>query len=644
MFRLDTVRAASAAVGSFVMGCVAVCLGSLAAVPAAALAQVAAQAPQAAQPPRELTQLLPSFVTSCPKFPPAVDSQRQSVYVPVADGVKLAVDIYVPKGAAPGTKFPVLYTATRYWRAPKDAALTPVQQEWLARGFVVANADVRGTGASFGQWYIPYSAQEVHDIGFLAGWLARQPWSDGNVVMTGNSYTGTTSLVGAAYADGAIKAVAPKFSDFDFYADLLFPGGVAAEQLSLDWGHLVHRLDQGQMNAGVRPVDGADGQSLLDAAVHGHNPGGFDQVPYLVTYADDPIEAYHGMSMIDASAYTFRKPLEQSRVPIFGWGSWLDSGIAQGLLNRFMTFSNPQLTIIGPWTHGARDDVNVFAPTEELEPSRTEQERMVACYLGHYIQPPQAAERSGAAQTGRAQHTLVYFTMGENRWRSTDTWPIPGTQLQRYYLGDGHSLATGKPADGGEDSYKVDFEASTGPANRWATQAGGPRIDYADRAAADQRLLTYTSGPLAGDIEITGQPVITLVVRSNHTDGNFFAYLEDVAPDGHVTYLTEGQLRALHRKLSSGPAPYKTTYPYRSFVKADGEPLVPGQQATLTFQLQATSVLLSRGHRIRVALGGADKGNFIRRPSPEEGDVTIQVARGGAHVSFIELPVVPRRP
>src|ERR1700722_20320844 len=114
MFRLETVRAASAAVGSFVMGCVAVCLGSLAALPAAALAQVAAQAPQAAQPPRELTRLLPTYLIHCPKSPPAVDSQRQSVYVPVADGVKLAMDIYVPKGAA-GARFPVLYTATRYW-------------------------------------------------------------------------------------------------------------------------------------------------------------------------------------------------------------------------------------------------------------------------------------------------------------------------------------------------------------------------------------------------------------------------------------------------------------------------------------------------------------------------------------------------
>ena len=91
-------------------------------------------------------------------------------------------------------------------------------------------------------------------------------------------------------------------------------------------------------------------------------------------------------------------------------------------------------------------------------------------------------------------------------------------------------------------------------------------------------------------MEMTGQPVITLRVTSTATDGGFFAYLEDVAPGGKTTYITEGELRALHRKLSSAAAPYKTTYPYRSFSKNDAEPLVPGQAATLTFQLQATSL------------------------------------------------------
>ncbi len=150
-------------------------------------------------------------------------------------------------------------------------------------------------------------------------------------------------------------------------------------------------------------------------------------------------------------------------------------------------------------------------------------------------------------------------------------------------------------------------------------------------------MLTYTSPPLDRDLEVTGHAVVTLSVTSTATDGNFFVYLEDVAPEGTSTYVTEGMLRALHRKLSTAKPAYRTLYPFRSYQRRDGQPLVPGRPATLTFQLIPTSVLFKAGHRIRIAVAGADKETFQRLPS--SGDVTIGVQRGA---SFIDLPVVPR--
>jgi uncharacterized protein len=40
---------------------------------------------------------------------------------------------------------------------------------------------------------------------------------------------------------------------------------------------------------------------------------------------------------------------------------------------------------------------------------------------------------------------------------------------------------------------------------------------------------------------------VTLYIASTAEDVAFHIYLEDVAPGGHVTYLTEGVLRAIHR-------------------------------------------------------------------------------------------------
>jgi hypothetical protein len=52
-------------------------------------------------------------------------------------------------------------------------------------------------------------------------------------------------------------------------------------------------------------------------------------------------------------------------------------------------------------------------------------------------------------------------------------------------------------------------------------------------------------------VEITGHPVVTLYVTSTAKDGAFYVYLEDVDENGKVTYVTEGQLRPLHRKVSN---------------------------------------------------------------------------------------------
>jgi len=68
--------------------------------------------------------------------------------------------------------------------------------------------------------------------------------------------------------------------------------------------------------------------------------------------------------------------------------------------------------------------------------------------------------------------------------------------------------------------------------------------------------------------------------------------------------------------------------------------LVPGEMAELTFELQPISVLIKKGHKIRVAIAGADKDNFNRIPA--QGTPTITVARNKKYSSFITLPVSER--
>lgn len=577
----------------------------------------------------------PEPLGSCPA--PAAGTvaevDRRSVYVPMEDGTRLAVDVFLPHGLASTTRLPAVLVSTRYWRAGEGQPAGGNERFWLSRGYALVSADLRGTGASYGQWFYPWSPREVKDIGGLVAWITTQGWSDGQVGSIGTSYTGNTAQYVAASGNPAVKAVIPRFMDFDVYADLTYPGGVVNEMLIRDWGKMVYAMDMNKVEgaaAGVRRVDGDSNGALLAGAVQDHqaNPPLYQSMAG-IAYRDDVVPAFGGATNDLAGTYRYRAAIEKGGVPIFGWASWLDAGTSQGLVNRFMNWSNPQLVVIGPWSHGGGFHASPFLPADTpTVPDRARQNEQAACFFDQFMK----AKANGIPAGKR----MIYYTLAEDKWKATSTWPIAGTRMSRFFFQADHQLAARRPARG-QDVYQVDFDATTGTHNRWDTQLSGNDVIYEERSAQDARLLTYTSAPLKSDLEVTGQAIVNLDVISTATDGNFIVYLEDISPEGKSTYVTEGLLRALHRKLSTEPAPYRTTYPYRSFKKKDGAPLVPGRSATLTFQTIPTSVLFRAGHRIRLAVAGADKDTFLRVPA--EGAVTIRVGRGN---SSIDLPVVPR--
>jgi hypothetical protein len=116
-----------------------------------------------------------------------------------------------------------------------------------------------------------------------------------------------------------------------------------------------------------------------------------------------------------------------------------------------------------------------------------------------------------------------------------------------------------------------------------------------------------------------------------------FVYLEDVDPRGRIAYVTEGQLRMLHRRLSADPPAYRQAVPYRTFMRADAQPLAPGDIAELTFDLLPTSYVFDVGHRVRISIAGADASHFAVLPG---GPSTLLMHRTRLHSSHIDLPVI----
>jgi putative CocE/NonD family hydrolase len=492
----------------------------------------------------------------------------------------------------------------------------------------------------------PWEVVTVRDASEILDWIVAQDWSNGRVAGIGVSYLGTTAELLLATGHPALKAVIPQFNHPDSYQDIAMPGGLYNQRFIRAWSELNEQLDQNRIAGsfgrigrltmqGVRPAGGASGLADLREAVkmHAGNASVAD-LDFLSPFRDEP-HPQKGYSMDDQVVMRFREQILASRVPVYGWASWMDAGTGRAALRRFLTYSGPQQVTIGAWNHaGANQSSPYQVGRAALSPPTAAQQVEILRFLDCWLKDTSSA---GGGQPVR------YYTMGAEEWQSSPTWPPPGTRKLRWYFAPAGRLETERPEEAGQDTYQVDWRASSGRYNRWweLGVAEGQPVQYPDRAAQKACLLGYESAPLEQDMEITGTPVVSLHVSSSTPDCAFIVYLEDVFPDGRIVYLTEGELRAIHRRTAPAEdSPYRLLEPYHTFRKADALPLVPGEAAEITFGMLPLSALVRKGHRLRVALAGHDEGTFPRIPA--QGTPVWTVLLGGIRASGIDLPVRAR--
>ncbi|MBI9045659.1 MAG: CocE/NonD family hydrolase [Anaerolineaceae bacterium] len=572
---------------------------------------------------------------------PFPDINNFSIYIPMKDGIRLAADIFLPKELNK-KKLPTLLNRTRYWRAAavKDAPKEPKVdiKTFIQAGYAIVMLDVRGTGASFGTLLHEWQPQDIEDAYEVVDWIISQSWSDGRIGAYGISYPGTTAELLAATNHPAIKAIWATYHEFDGYTDIALPGGIPSKFINT-WGMYTNSLDHNQLVSedpnilGVKPVDEDIDGSLLQAAVTEHEKNNSaDTILKNVVFKDDLMNAAN-VSTESMLVFAHRDQIESSGIPLDIWGSWMDANTPDSVIRRFMTFSNPQRGVINCWSHGGTSFCDPFFPPGS--PHDINMEGQFAEILRFFD------KNLHGEDLNIPDKILYYYTLGEGKWKSTPTWPPENSKIQRWYLNSAQRLTPDKPSrESGEEHYKVNFDTTTGKQNRWWTELGGGPIIYADRAEADQLLLTYDSSPMEHDMEITGYPIVSLQVTSTESDGAFFVYLEDIAEDGTVTYLTEGLLRAIHRKVSQSEPPYSVFGPYHSYKRDDYLPLVPGEVANLSFALIPISALVRKDHRIRVAIACADQDTFHRIPSEGEPEISIHLNKH--YASWIDLPIIKR--
>ncbi|MGA2531697.1 MAG: CocE/NonD family hydrolase [Candidatus Aminicenantales bacterium] len=572
---------------------------------------------------------------------PVYDSWvRTSRYLTMRDGVRLAADIIrlALKGKVEEKPLPAIFIHTRYRRAAvsrqgkvQSEADQPLGQLLLKHGYAVVSVDVRGSGASFGVWQGLFSPDETRGAYEIIEWVAAQPWCDGKIGMSGASYLGTTQLMAATTRPPHLKALLPAVPLFDVYA-VGNHNGVFFEDLVKTWSDLTMMLDT---TVPAAPVDADRDGSTLKQALKEH-AGNRPTIEIFepLRFRDSRDLVTGALPMLDWHPAGHVREITDAKIPMYLWGGWFDSFTRDAFL-MWKNFDVPRKLTVGAWSHSPRDPE---IQKEEYYPAFIEELRWFDYWL------------KGIDNGIMSEPAIRYQVMKSPKvreWRTAATWPVPEATGVDYYLQAGPSGSVQSVNDGGlkpeqpagqnaRDAYAADYTTTTGTTTRWDNAVGGG-FGYPDMKDNDTKGLTYTTAPLAKDVEVTGHPVVRLWVSSTTDDAELFAYLEEVDPAGVAHYVTEGTIKASYRALGEAPYDYLGLPFHRSY-KEDVVPLKPGEPVELVFDMEPTSNVFDAGNRIRLTITCADKDNAEVKDVSPAPKVTLYRDKGRA--SRITLPVV----
>ncbi|MGH8303967.1 MAG: CocE/NonD family hydrolase [Steroidobacteraceae bacterium] len=518
--------------------------------------------------------------------PPLYGFTLDRTVIPMRDGVKLAVTLYMPKGAPHGTRFPALLNYLPYRKDDDEAQEQYGLFSYFARrGYVGAAVDIRGFGESGGT---PpdreYSAQEQADGEQVIAWLARQPWSNGKVGMFGISWGGFNSIQLAMGNPPALKAIiAVAATEKLFKEDVHYIDGV----VHLDEFELTMDLGQGR--------SGAPDYSLAPEVIGRR----MNSKPWSLTY----LEHQHDGAFWQSP----ERPLSSIQVPCFLIGG-LHDGYRDSIPRMLTQVSAPVKAWIGPWNHAYPNDSD-YGP---LYGWREQAVRWFDYWLkgrdtGVLADPKLLIYLQRAYPPGPQDQTLPGV------WRAYDTWPPQGTHPERLYLQPDHALSPAAARSGQDELRYVPSAGAESGIFWWGDL-------HPDMRSFDAYSLIYDTRPLSHDTAIMGFPRVDFRASATAPLADWVARLEDVAPDGRVTLVTGADLNGAQRDSM-----------------ADPKPLDPGKLYTFSFDLHLASYIFPKGHRLRLALSNAMWPTLW--PTPYAMDTTVEL--GGKRASSIELPLVP---
>jgi hypothetical protein len=575
---------------------------------------------------------------------PGYDIQMSRM-IPMRDGVELEAWITLPSKLK--DRAPVVLELTQY---DIDGGRHAEPAFFALHGYPFVQAYVRGRGRSGGVKSDNLGAQVGRDGYDLVEWIARQPWSNGQVVMYGGSYVGMTQWRTATQRPPHLAAIAPYVSIYpgwDIPNDNGIPESFTAVILAYTSGRTLNTSIVGnpgywmgkmlEQYAAQRPfaeLDRAVGIAATDDWWMLSDKG--QKVPFMTEWLD-----HVGDEAFNLAAEPRDQDYATMNFPVLTATGFFDDDQPGALryYRRHVAHAPSAVAlkhylIIGPWDHGGTQ-----GPTKEIENLRIPDAAVLdmnTLHLGWY---DWALGRGPLPQFFRDR--VAYFMMGANEWRYASTLEGASSGKEKVlYLSAAEGTPRGVFHSGGLTAERPGAEPA---ALVISDPRELPELEVAQYLpeegltsqfrAFQKRAIVFHSEPFAADTELAGHMRLTLVCSSDTPDFDLWSQVMLVKPDGSAVQLGLPDIR--RARFRNG------------FFKE--QLLKPGQIIEIPFEFAWTAWRIPAGARLRVVITPLNSPNYqknyntggrIGYENPDNSRVAnIRIYHDGRRPSRLVLPL-----
>jgi len=557
-----------------------------------------------------------------------IGTLEQKVMMPMRDGIRLATDIYIPKS---NKKVPIIFSRTPYnfnsWGDGEEKNRTHQRAyEALKRGYAYVVQNERGRYFSEGEWDI--LGMPLTDGYDAFSWMSAQSWSNGKIGTLGCSSTAEWQMAVAALDHPSHAAMVPQGFGAgvgrvgDFYEQGNWYRGGVEQLLFGTWLYGVeHDKFKPRIPAGASQEDLIRISRFYDLAPENPPVDWAEKIKHLPL--QDLLKNVGGKKEIFDKMIK-RKPNDKDwykgglyhdnmdfGVPSFWFVSWYDVATTPNIAlfnhvrkNSVDQFVNDnQYLVIAPTLHCGftRATENTIVGERSVGDARLNYDEQIYDWFDLMLKEKQNDFKENTPR-------IQYYTMGSNKWQSSEVWPPENTEMTTFYLssdgsantlyGDGKLTTLKRKIKNNSDTFLYDpmdpVTSNGGGVCCMGNAVKGGAYDQQELETRDD-VLVYTSETLKNGFEVTGFINSSIYISSDVKDTDITIKLIDVYPDGTAYNIDETIQRVRYRE----------GYDKEVFMEK-------GNVYKVDLSQMSTSNYFKKNHKIRIEISSSNFPRFAR--------------------------------